>query len=280
MNFKSLYKNYIISGSENIDITNLIEKCNDEKFIKNGELEKLFEIVLLSKNYSYFVDIFKNIKNRLGIVPNVMKFFVTEPFGGEKEIILKNNCKIFDSYISEFISSESWELRDSAIILAMVLDKFIRKIPYDTIVNIIKCDRSEYVRSCAVDYAKENYFTLLMEDIWVVIAKEWNSIVRRSLLKVIFELPNQKLKENEKEKYITSIKNNVRLLEVYCDDDDWWIIENLKKLDVLYKEEVKINNSHSTLNKKESINKNSLLEAILFECQNKEELQNKECYGD
>uniref|UniRef100_A0A0K0EQS7 BACK domain-containing protein n=1 Tax=Strongyloides stercoralis TaxID=6248 RepID=A0A0K0EQS7_STRER len=280
MSFKTFYNNYVTNTNMDIDFTNMVKKCDDEKVIRNNDLENFFEIVILTNNCSHFVDIFKNIKKRLGIVPNVMKYFLNEPHKELKRKILNDNCKLLDNYISEFLSSESWEQRDSAIILATILSEFVNKIPYQKIVDMIKFDRSEYVRAAAVDYAKENYITLLIEDIWLFIPNEWNSVVRRSLLKVLVELPSKELENNKKEKHIMSIKNNLPTLDVYNDDDDSWIIENLKKLNILYKRQTEMNCDQSIFNIKNNIDKNSLLEIILLECQNKEELQDKECYGD
>lgn len=207
-----------------------------------------------------------------------MKFFVTKPHEEVKRKILEDNRKLLNDYISEFLLSESWELRDSGILLATILGRFVDQIPYEKMIDIIKYDRSEYVRASAIDYVKENYITLFMEDIWLFMTNEWNSIVRRSLIKVLIELPLKKLEENEKEKHITGIKNNLKILEMYSDDDDSWIIENIRKLNILYG--IEIEDSQPLLKIKNNIDKNSLLEVILLECQNKEELQDKECYGD
>ncbi|CEF61281.1 Hypothetical protein SRAE_0000040700 [Strongyloides ratti] len=278
MNFKTFQKSYISNPNEDLDFVYMVEKCGDEKIIRNNDLEKFFEIIILTENYSYFVNIFKLIKKRLGIVPNIMKFFVTKPHEEVKRKILEDNRKLLNDYISEFLLSESWELRDSGILLATILGRFVDQIPYEKMIDIIKYDRSEYVRASAIDYVKENYITLFMEDIWLFMTNEWNSIVRRSLIKVLIELPLKKLEENEKEKHITGIKNNLKILEMYSDDDDSWIIENIRKLNILYG--IEIEDSQPLLKIKNNIDKNSLLEVILLECQNKEELQDKECYGD
>uniref|UniRef100_A0A0N4ZZ18 Sister chromatid cohesion protein DCC1 n=1 Tax=Parastrongyloides trichosuri TaxID=131310 RepID=A0A0N4ZZ18_PARTI len=277
MIFKDLYERHLAGNVKNEDLIYFLDNCDNEKVIKNNDIIKLFEIILPQKNVELFSCVFKNIKTRLVVKPEVMEFFMNEPFLDEKKSILLSNGTLLNNYVSEFLSNGNWESRDSALVIASILKDVIQEISYEEVEKLMTTDSSEYVRSSAIQYASENHFSQLMENIWLYIPNEWNSVVRRSYLKLFVNIPNDPKEEDcKKESIINNIRDNFSILEIYNDDDDSWIIDNLERLKNTYFKETE-NMSKKNDNK---ICGNSLLEIILLESQQNVDLQNKECYGD